>query len=424
MSGNRDTDKNQKNAMRGSFSSHRAGPLLRHEPFCFAMRMSFFFVCFLASSVAVLAVMHACRQAGKSLPYSIYYEAPTAVDVALAEKERFESAANWMANVGKLGLAKKRAKFRPQLCVALLTAPRNERPSKYAAYALMSLVRELSKEERRRLHVLAVIRGRSPFRKAVRQQLSGTVRVKGSKSGDKNNLDDETSDYVRGLEACSATGAELVLVLQDDVIATRQWVSAVLVAARTADEASEWFSLKLFYTEFFEGWSVSTTPKLILFCALVFVAVLWSMFQMLKWLFGGISWDLLLVCLAVAFAAAFLAAWVPYSLGRQHVVRPFYDGLNPNRGSAAVAILYNNRHGTAIAQLIVHLKSRIGKRTPVDLDIDAFTETQARKLPSFVFMPSLFQHIGYATSIAHKVGKWRTLKVSLSWRESFFGKSK
>jgi hypothetical protein len=204
-------------------------------------------------------------------------------------------------------------------------------------------------------------------------------------------------------------------------------LSSYCLVLRRADLSSDksWVVLKLFYHEFWMGWSTETTPWFLV-RSIVFVFgsfVLWLVLA--RFWCKGLSCRAGLVGLLVTCTVLFVVFWLSFSLGRQHVVQLFRDRqLNPYEGSAAVAILYNNSRAL-VPDLIGFLEERASNGSPtVDLDIDEWVASNRH--PAFVFAPSLFQHWGLSSSIAHKAGKHilptRLLefKQSLTWRERYF----
>lgn len=130
----------------------------------------------------------------------------------------------------------------------------------------------------------------------------------------------------------------------------------------------------------------------------------------------------------------FFTAWVPYAVGRQHIIPVFVDGLNKYYPSATVAILYNNSRPGVMSSLVVEAQKKTqGQPPPIDLALDEWLKVAPQNLfGKFVYAPSLVQHVGLTSSLRHKaVGnpaneetrrmlmKWRVdiFKQSLTWRE-------
>lgn len=404
---------------------------------CFVTRLAFFVVVVLATTVTVLHLVHLCRKHGAFLRYSVHFKGHDLEGRLAEEQLRMREAEAWLKDLrdGQFlwPSSKKIDAFSPEkdLCVAVVTAERNGQPSPYVAHSMHRLFRNLTRAEFARIRTVAVIRGPNPLPDVFAHfdQVVSAQDAADQQMLQFTNLRDETVDYITALKYCQES--PLVLVLQDDLHPVRHALRAVRYVVRQADEtAPSWASIKLFYHEFWDGWSTESTPKLVLFVALVTLCTFllasrgfaWAMYD------GRLEMQPILLALYVAACAGFLAGWIPYSLGRQHVLPAFYPGLNGNRGSAAVAIVYNNRN-KLVEKLIQFLENSKSSETPVDLLIDSFFELISLQSPSFIWSPSLFQHTGVFSSIKHKSGGSSSMlqlslrlvhfKESLTFRDNF-----
>jgi hypothetical protein len=368
-----------------------------------------------------LATWFICALAGRDLRFSIFYRHPTDEALLAAEETRRVEAEAWARDAPPLPLERNQAA--PRLCVCFLTTLRDDRPSKYVGNAVKSLLEDLTVSDAAGLYLAAVVRGPDPF-PAILGQFHAVAHTDPQGRGSSFAITDELTDYVTALRLCNASRASLVLVLQDDTVATRGALQLVLARAAAAQRVTKgrWVLLKLFYHEFWEGWSVDSTPNLVIFCVCFFAALAVTLWLILRLRMSRSSVEPLLLALLVASSCTFCVAWGCYALGRQHALPVFHAGLNPNHGSAAVALLYNNAH-SAVSSLIVRLEQLAagGAAGPVDLCVDQWAEESGQG--AFISWPPLFQHVGLTSSLAHnraEVGRRKLMyKQSLAWRPDY-----
>jgi hypothetical protein len=278
---------------------------------------------------------------GKGMRYSKFFEGFKGNTMVMKEALRIEEAWQWgnklkNKEIPPLIMQARPTKSDAQICLAFVTAYRDGKPSKYIGASLKSLFEFMTPEEYDQLFTLAVIRGENPF-PAVLDHFDKLILEESPDLG-WNTLDQERRDYVAALEACNAQGAPYVVVLQDDIQATKNFVPAIFDVVHTANEAQgrDWAFLKLFYHEFWDGWSRETTHKLVAFCMFVAVIVFFSYLKLCYVLYGKLFLECFMLACVLTFVCVFLSAYIPASLGRQHVIHSFDHGLNLNRGSAAV----------------------------------------------------------------------------------------
>ena len=378
----------------------------------------------LSAVLIVLGAVEGVERWGKDLRYSIYYKGRDLKHVLNEEREREKSAKEFEHRVrsGEVLWPQREPRDaidKRRLCVAFVTAERAGEPSRYAGHAFRSVFENMTAAEGSSVYSVAIVRGESSPVPHILNKFDLVLPARNAVSLG-SNLRLETADYVAALHACRQL--PYVLVLQDDVEAVDRIVSSVEKVIRETDETvGDWTFLKLFYHEFWDGWSTETTYKLVLFCIAVAWVSLAAFLKLFNRIVGRGPLSVLLAIIVVS-SVLFVAAWVPYAVGRQHLVPAFYRGVNLNRGSAAVAILYNNRNGQRVPNLIEFLKSSKSAFAPIDLKIDAFAELNA---PGFIYSPSLFQHLGLQSSINHKSSlaalpsRLEQFKQSMTFRKQF-----
>jgi hypothetical protein len=208
-------------------------------------------------------------------------------------------------------------------------------------------------------------------------------------------------DYASLVDACRARGADYFLLVEDDIVASRDWFDRLQESLTEMEDinhaSADWLYLRLFYTELYLGWNSEEWPRYIAHIAAVYVVV--AAFAVLgrrAWLtlrgrrLGDVSIKSLDVTSIVRFnvwVALFVALF--FMAGRQTVV-PRRAGVQEmqNYGCCAQGLTFPQRH---LEMLSAKLRS-----PPHDIPGDSFVDVVAADegLKKWAVIPSVFQHAG------------------------------
>lgn len=151
----------------------------------------------------------------------------------------------------------------PEICIGMPSVAR--KGARYLRSALASLLEGLSETERNRLHLIIFLADLDPTQHPIYHEphISGLAdRLLTYNLSDANELefvrglDDQHKgvyDYRFLLNACIATGAPYVALLEDDVLAMDGWFERTMDGLNqvAAEDDGDWLYLRLFYTEIY-----------------------------------------------------------------------------------------------------------------------------------------------------------------------------
>ena len=321
------------------------------------------------------------------------------------------------------------------VCLALPTVPRKQ--YSYVTKTVQSIYKFISEEERKMIFsILSIVHFQDQYhQEAVKlSPLFNVVTERTSLPANRLSKEDwlknEKLDYATLLSLCLEHGDEYVLVLEDDVRATKH-VAAKLSSVLASVPSAEWCAIKLFYSEYHAGWGVEELPSLIGVSAAVGIsaAALLSLILRRPLRAAGITPSQLLA--AAAAWAAFLSAMVAWALvfvGRQNLVARGDVPLLRAVGFARLGPGFN-RWTPSQTQAVVFARACLpgliwwlradGQSPEVDLAMDRYLAGLAA--PSYTHLPSLFQHAGYFSSLRYKNGEryahqLADFKTALTWR--------
>jgi len=177
------------------------------------------------------------------------------------------------------------------ICTVLITSPRGEHPLLH--YTLSSLVKAMTPEDKLTMKILVYNTARPSYLHKYAKQLSQS-HIPFLKVIDSYELElelylkrtqfqnphhkwiwTESVDYLSALSLCQTTNSSYISILEDDLTFTRQFFTKIRSALNNERNCS-W--IRLFKSDFWDGWEVEDTPLLIL------ISVFISALIMLTWL--------------------------------------------------------------------------------------------------------------------------------------------
>lgn len=209
------------------------------------------------------------------------------------------------------------------------------------------------------------------------------------------------------IEACRQRGVPYFALIQDDVVASRDWFQRLKagiseVEQRALESAQDWFYIRLFYSELLMGWNGEEFPGYfrrigVIYAALITVFfVAWRLRRRPRWsakmpirppTAQGFGYT----------AALFLGLWTPavivlvFLAGRVTLHRltttPCVREM-PQYGCCAQGLVFPNRHLEGLQNLLREPPYRF----PADMVIDGYGND--RGLVKWALDPSVLQHVG------------------------------
>ncbi|KAM0248120.1 hypothetical protein ACHAQJ_009590 [Trichoderma viride] len=214
-------------------------------------------------------------------------------------------------------------------------------------------------------------------------------------------------DYAVLSETCRQNEAEYFILVEDDVIAARDWFkrlqdSTPQVNERAVAKRRDWLYLRLFYTETYMGWNSEEWPTYLRNIALIYMAVIGVMLaiRLLHHMAPSSIKDRIFKN-SKLLVANVLFIWVPlficlgFMAGRL-TISPLPTGVQemPRYGCCSQGLVIPNRHLNMLEEKL--------KESPFDLPADSTIEKIADnlELDKWAIVPTVLQHIGARGSSA------------------------
>ncbi|KAH6606109.1 glycosyltransferase [Trichoderma cornu-damae] len=214
-------------------------------------------------------------------------------------------------------------------------------------------------------------------------------------------------DYSVLSETCRRNEADYFILVEDDVIAARDWFKRLQAAIPQVNERAvakgrDWFYIRLFYTETYMGWNSEEWSTYARNIALIYMVVLGVMLAIrhLHHMAPSAKKDrapknskLLMANILFIWVPLFIA--LGFMAGRL-TVSPLPAGVQemPRYGCCSQGLVIPNRHLNLLGEKL--------KESPFDLPADSTIEMTADhvELGKWAMVPSVLQHIGARGSSA------------------------
>lgn len=325
-------------------------------------------------------------------------------------RSRIEQADSFIKQVSTGVQVPKHNSHTPHLCVGVTTVVR--RGDQYVSTTVGSLVEGLTQSEREGLYLNVLIAHTDPtthpnasdrwmqtvpdrvlhydpdgpdFDKLVAWEKNGLYRNK------------TIYDYTYLLKDCYNTGADYVLMVEDDTLAARDWYARTIesldiVIANMQTLQSRWAYLRLFYVEDLLGWNSEEWPKYLFWSFIVWSIVTTGMVsakRRFRWQLEGVTYPCITI-LAVVFIP--LSIGLHFMAGRQ-TMWPIPAGVHSMNqyGCCSQALVFPR-------SIIPTILSRSDLTTDwlVDMMIEKIADREG--LERWVVVPALIQHVGATSS--------------------------
>lgn len=220
-------------------------------------------------------------------------------------------------------------------------------------------------------------------------------------------------DYENLVRICRYRDADYFILVEDDVIASRDWFPRMRAALKEIEDSGDqnWLYLRLFYSETIHGWNSEEWPIYIRYILAVYVSVAGLIFVTHCFLRRkpmmrnpNTSRTLRLI------AASILVVWMPvfttlYFMAGRLLVNPYRPGVRemPNYGCCSQGLVVPARHLPLLEEGLAN--------GPFDMPADSTIEKIAADsgLKKLAIVPSVMQHVGIRGSSfggKQKVKNW------------------
>ena len=207
----------------------------------------------------------------------------------------------------------------------------------------------------------------------------------------------EKQDYVFCLQQALLLTSTYVLIVEDDAVAQDDLfyvLPNILHTRKFALGTRTWSSLKLYYPERWQGFSLDIRTALELTSLFCVTYVSWIALL-------GTCWRKQQQRFSHATAAGLLVVLLALSIGRQHLIdlkriSPYLYSLAPDPACCTPAVLYN----AEFAELLVpYLANEVhcSQAYPLDKALSSFMNRE--QWPSFRVEPNLFRHVGLISTL-------------------------
>ncbi|VUC25158.1 unnamed protein product [Clonostachys rosea] len=300
-----------------------------------------------------------------------------------------------------------------KICAGIPTKRREK--EQFLPRTIASLVDTLSPEERKSLHIVILITEQSPitnpaFGQSWLSNMADEVLLYSPvpkylsldtyRHIDENKPTETTErnehvqlDYATLMEACQKQGADYFLLVEDDIIASRDWLSRLNSALRLLEalpNPSDWLYLRLFYTELYLGWNGEEwhiyIPMILLVYAMVAGIILLG-----RAMRGRLTKQTPYSTTSIIrFNVWFIAFTVLFFMAGRVTVLPKSEGIREmnNYGCCAQGLAFPAHH-------LDMLEDKL-RAPPHHAAGDSFIEIVADEmnLKRWAMEPSVFQHVG------------------------------
>jgi len=309
-------------------------------------------------------------------------------------------------------------KRQTDVCIVIASVDRH--PHYYLSITLASVLKGLSQQERDRYNasVFVLDTEPDPNRNREAKNLVGKFpphlfTVVPTKRNDRSLswYEKEVLDYADALHFCASKKASMTIMLEDDTLATNHYVDKLMKAYRTIPANSDYMDIKLFYPEFYCGFT--GMKDYIGFAIFAPLAGAFLTVIVMRVVLRGKLNKLTTVKILMWIYFSTLCVLIPLAIGRQNLFWCFKFGIHPFTATAFTnAVAYPAAKMEIVASFLeTHMRD-----DPVDLLLDKFALDN--KWMRYLLVPNLFQHIGIYSSNSYKnQGNDRWLKTSMTFVE-------
>ena len=369
---------------------------LRSKPGVYAF-VAFLFIC--------LALIRYCSFAFRRDPTSAFFDPVRGYERKYSIKRQRDAESFIVHNANTSSFPHKVTPKNAKMCVGVASVGRDG--EQYVKATIGSLLDGLTPDEREEIFLVVLIAETTPNHHPVygehwltnvvdkvllydvsQPQLQDLMQWEGERDYRKKAI----FDYTYVLQRCYNSGAQWLVIVEDDTLAVRGWYPRTIEALAMADEQyppkddSDWLYLRLFFTEEFLGWNSEEWPHYLLasiaFTGMTTMALLLlRQFTLKTTITNTMLVVVAFICCPMCIALYFLA-------GRLSM-QPLQPGVHamPRFGCCAQGFAFSKEMAPRVIARLSSIRSGF-----VDEIIEAWANEL--NLVRWVVVPSLLQHIG------------------------------
>ncbi|PHH90827.1 hypothetical protein CDD83_2539 [Cordyceps sp. RAO-2017] len=232
-------------------------------------------------------------------------------------------------------------------------------------------------------------------------------------------------DYANLMDACVARDSDYFVLLEDDVMTSRDWLARLrgaLAQMAAATGRRDWLYLRLFHAEMYLGWNAEEWPSYLAHALVVYLAAGTVALLLRRRATGGAPLRLVkagrlqsrpLMAL-LRFNFWFCAFTLLYFKAGRITVGRYGEGVHEmdKYGCCAQGLAFPSRHLQTLSSAF--------RATERDLPVDSLIEAVAdeRGLGRWMMVPSVLQHVGARGSSAAGGSLKTTLNYSFERQHS------
>ncbi|KAL9023315.1 MAG: hypothetical protein Q9196_007279, partial [Gyalolechia fulgens] len=354
-----------------------------------------------------------CRHAYRRDPTSFFFDPKNAYQ-KLYSLTREQQADAFIATANLFTDAPS-SQLNAELCLGIITIARSK--EQYIRRAVGSLLEGLTDAQRASIHLAVFLAQTDPHQHPIYNE--PWLKSAANEIVQYNVSDEEMArlrlleespqswnksmyDYEYMLKACLNTGAQWIMIVEDDVLAKEGWYLEAMraletIQVRTHDHA--WLYLRLFYTEKYFGWNREEWPQYLACSILVFLVaatplvISRSPSRRLRKHLSNVSTAIIyFFCLPTTILLYFMAGRVS--------MQPPQAGLYrmDQFGCCSQGFIFP-RQIAPRATDIIHQATN--KHQYVDKTLERWANNEG--LARFALIPSLLQHVGSKSSEGSKI---------------------
>ncbi|KAL9004695.1 MAG: hypothetical protein Q9188_002491 [Gyalolechia gomerana] len=366
----------------------------------------------LCYSVSYFVIYQYCRYAYSRDPTSFFFDPKKGYQKIYSLKR--EQQADAFIEVANRSTDAPSSQLNAEVCLGVATIARSK--DQYIRRAVGSLLEGLTDAQRASIHLAVFFAQTDPHQHPIYNEpwlKSVANEIVQYNVGDEEmarlRLLEETHqfwnksmyDYEYLLKACLNTGAQWIMIVEDDVLAKEGWYSEAMraledIQLRTDDQV--WLYLRLFYTEKLFGWNSEEWLQylgwsiLALLVTATTLVVSRSSSRRLRKHLSNVSIAIIcFFCLPATILLYFMAGRVS--------MQPPPSGLHrmENFGCCSQALVFPRQIVPRAMDTVHHATN---KRYYIDMTLERWANDEG--LARFALIPPLLQHVGSRSSKGSK----------------------